>query len=247
LFSKGCEYPDAATRGRWNRCLIQQQIAARRPVWSSFTINMSARCFTGCLGISVKIWHMNVHAAAKELNRKAAEQKWHHFCDPTLAFSDSLHEQFLSLWQSKVGARAMPARSEMAPRDLKDFLRNIVLFEREEVRPSRYRWRIIGTGITELLGHHTGKTFEESIPAEHRPRWIECFDLILDGGKPLRFLGRVHFRGREYLNAEHLYVPLANNDGEPSFIMGLCRYTPRRSENEESWESQIASIPGGLL
>jgi hypothetical protein len=30
-------------------------------------------------------------------------------------------------------------------------------------------------------------------------------------------------------------------------VMGLCRYTPRRSENEESWENQIASIPGALL
>jgi hypothetical protein len=29
--------------------------------------------------------------------------------------------------------------------------------------------------------------------------------------------------------------------------MGLCRYTPRRSDTEESWESQIASIPGALV
>jgi hypothetical protein len=27
-------------------------------------------------------------------------------------------------------------------------------------------------------------------------------------------------------------------------VMGLCRYTPRRSDSEESWESQIAAIPG---
>jgi hypothetical protein len=25
--------------------------------------------------------------------------------------------------------------------------------------------------------------------------------------------------------------------------MGLCRYTPRRTEAEQSWEEQIASIP----
>jgi len=29
--------------------------------------------------------------------------------------------------------------------------------------------------------------------------------------------------------------------------MGLCRYTPRRSEDDETWENQLASIPGGLL
>jgi hypothetical protein len=29
--------------------------------------------------------------------------------------------------------------------------------------------------------------------------------------------------------------------------MCLCRYRPRRSEDERSWENQIASIPGALL
>ena len=51
---------------------------------------------------------MNVLAAAQALNRKAAEQKWHHFCDPTLAFNDPVYQQFLTLWRTKAGARAMP-------------------------------------------------------------------------------------------------------------------------------------------
>jgi hypothetical protein len=190
---------------------------------------------------------MNVIATARALNQKAVQQKWHYFCDPTLAFDDPQHEQFLALWKNKAGARAMPRRSEMTPRDLKDFLRNIVVFQRDSTNPSSYSWRIIGTGVTEILGHNTGKTFEESVPADLLPRWVECCDLMLDGGQPLRFIGRVHFRGREYLDAEHLYVPLANDNDEPAFIMALCRYTPRRSENEEGWENQIASIPGGLL
>jgi hypothetical protein len=190
---------------------------------------------------------MNVLAAARALNQKAAQQKWHHFCDPTLAFNDPLYIQFLSLWRRKSGTRTMPMRSEMTPRDLKDFLRDIVIFQRDATNPSRYSWRIIGTKVTEVAGHQTGKTFEESIPAEHLPRWIDCCDLILDGGQPMRFLGRVHLEGREYLDAENLFVPLANDNGDPFYVMGLCRYTPRRSENEQSWENQIASIPGGLL
>ena len=88
---------------------------------------------------------------------------------------------------------------------------------------------------------------DESVPPEFLPRWIECGDMILDGGKPLRFLGRVHLQGREYLHAEHLYVPLANDNDEPSFVMGLCRYTPRTSDSMESWENELASIPGALL
>ena len=141
----------------------------------------------------------------------------------------------------------MPSRSELTPRDLKNFLRNVVIFERESMDPLRFRWRIIGTGITDVLGHNTGKTFEESVPPDLLTRWNECGSLILDGQQPLRFIGRVHLQGREYLDAEHLYVPLSNDDGEPAFILGLCRYTPRRSEADETWESQLASVPPEIL
>jgi hypothetical protein len=88
---------------------------------------------------------------------------------------------------------------------------------------------------------------DETLPPEHLPRWIECGDLLLDGGQPLRFLGRVHINGREYLNAENLFVPLADDKGDPVYAMGLCHYTPRRTDTQESWENQIASIPGGFL
>lgn len=190
---------------------------------------------------------MDVVEAAKALNQKAIAQNWHHVCDPTLAFSDACYKNFLNLWHTKAAGRAMPRRSDLSARDLKDFLRNIVIFERTERNPSHYRWRLIGTGITEVTGHHTGKTFEETIPEAHRPRWLECFDLVVDGGKPMRFLGRVHISGREYLDAENLFVPLANDNDEPNFAMGFCRYTPRRSHDEDFWENQIASIPGGLF
>ncbi len=137
----------------------------------------------------------------------------------------------------------MPTRSDMTLRDLKDFLKDIVIWQRDSVDPPRYSWRLVGTKAGEVVGHQTGKSFEESIPPEHLPRWIGCGDLILDGGRPMRFVGRVHLEGKEYLNAENLLVPLANDGNEPTYIMGLCRYSPRRTESEGSWEDQIASIP----
>jgi hypothetical protein len=190
---------------------------------------------------------MNVIDAVKALNQRAARESWYHVCDPGLAFSDPSYEKLLNLWRSKAGDRPMPKRSDMTLRDLKDFLRHILIFERIGLAPSRYRVRLIGTSLTPMAGDHTGKMIDEILPVEHLPRWVGCGDLILDGGQPMRFIGRVHLEGKEYLNAENLYVPLANDNGEPTFVMGLCRYSPRRSEQEESWENQIASIPGALL
>jgi len=190
---------------------------------------------------------MNIVAAAKVLNQKAAQQKWHYFCDPGLAFTDSFYDQFLATWRAKAGDRKMSARSDMTPRDLKNYLRNLVLFQRDSVNPSQYSWRLIGTALTEIVGHNTGKTLEESVPPELLPRWNECLDLVLAAEQPLRFIGRVHLEGREYLDAEHVYVPLLNDRNEAAFVMALLRYTPRRTQDEQSWEKQIAAVPGALL
>jgi hypothetical protein len=130
---------------------------------------------------------MNIIAVARSLNRKAAQQGVHHFCDPTLAFSDPVYGQFLSLWRSKAGSRPMPAKSEISPRDLKNFLSNIVICHRVAESPSHYIWRLVGSNVAQVAGHVTGKTFEESAPSDNAARWIECCDLVLDGGQPMLF------------------------------------------------------------
>jgi hypothetical protein len=190
---------------------------------------------------------MNVLTATEQFNQRAAREKWYHYCDPTLAFTHSYHSPLLNLWRSKSEVRIMPRRSDFSPRDLKDVLRNIVIFERVSRDPSHYRWRLIGTNLTHMAGDNTGKMIEETLPRDQIKRWVECFDLTLDGGQPLRFLGRVHLEGREYLDAENLFVPLTNDNDEPTFAMGLCRYTPRSTNDDQTWESQIALIPGALI
>jgi hypothetical protein len=190
---------------------------------------------------------MNVLAAAQAFNEKAARQNWNQFCDPGLAFSDPCYLQLLTIWRAKAGDHKMPARSQMTARDLKDHLRHISLVQREQENGvSHYRWRLIGTSVTPIVGHHTGKLFEESVPAAHVARWVQVCDMILESEQPWRFLGRVHIQDREYLDAEHLYLPLADDNNVPNFVMGFCRYTPRFQDNHLS-ENEIASIPRGLL
>ena len=190
---------------------------------------------------------MNIVATVRALNQRAAKEKWYHYCGPSLAFSDHSYDHLLDVWRAKAGGRRMPRRSALTPRDLKDILRNIVLAERMERGPSRYRMRLVGTGLTDIVGNATGKMIDEVVSPDLAARWIECCDLVLDGGQPMRFLGRVHLEGREYLDAENLYVPLSNDAGEPIFVMALCRYTPRRTQDEQSWENQIAAMPSAIL
>lgn len=190
---------------------------------------------------------MTIIDTAKALNQRAAREKWYHVCDPTLAFTGPFCDSLLDLWRAKANGHPIPRRSAISPRDLKDVLRHILVLERVSQNPSRYKFRLVGTGLYQMAGELTGKMVDEIVPPEHLPRWVECCDLVLDGGQPIRFVGRVHLKGREYLDAENLFVPLANENDEPVFAMGLCHYTPRRSEDEQTWEDQIASIPAGLM
>ena len=190
---------------------------------------------------------MDILAAAQALNRKAALEEWYQICDPTLAFSDDCYREMLELWRNKAGDRKMPRRTEMTLRDLKGVLRHLLILERMEQHPSRYRFRLIGTGMTGMAGDQTGKMVEDSLSAQDNHRLSQCWDLVLESEQPLRFLGRVHLEGKEYLTAENFYVPLANDNDEPAYVMGLCRYMPRNRDIESSWENQLASLPGGLL
>ena len=190
---------------------------------------------------------MNVIEAVKSLNQRAAREHWYLVADPGLVFSDPIYDRLLGLWHSRADGRPMPRRSQMTPRELKDVLRYLLVLERVERQPSRYRARLIGTSLTSMAGDRTGKMVEEVLPPEQVTRWALCHDLVLDGRQPMRFVGRVHLQGKEFLDAENLFVPLANENDEPVFVMGLCRYTPRRAENDESWESQVASIAGAAF
>jgi len=189
---------------------------------------------------------MDVITKAKAFNQRARGEHWHMACDPTLAFTDDFYTRFLGIWQQKAGMRKMPARSDMTPRDLKDYLRHIVMVQREAEDPPKYRWRLIGTAMTEVVGHNTGKLFEDTIPPQHLSRWTETCDMILDSGQPWRFLGHVHISGREYLKAENLYLPLSDDSGGANYVMGLCRYLPRHQDNDNFSEDEIFSLPGAL-
>lgn len=190
---------------------------------------------------------MDIAAIAKAHNQKAARQNWNQFCDPTLTFSQPRYDQLVAVWREKSAGRKMPRRSDLTPRDLKDYLRDLLLCNRISVNPSRYMWRLIGSTVAEILGNYTGKTFEESIPPQQLERWIESSDMILSSEIPWRMRGRVHVGGRDYLDAENLYLPLADDNDKPAFILGLCRYTPHVSESAISWENELASIPGAIL
>src|SRR5438034_1581870 len=108
---------------------------------------------------------MDVVDTARTLNRRAAREGWYQVCDPTLGFADSFYDPLLNLWRNKACGNSIPRRSVLTPRDLKDVLRHILVLERVSRNPSRYKFRLVGTGLYQMApGEQTGKMIDEIVP-----------------------------------------------------------------------------------
>ena len=114
-----------------------------------------------------------------------------------LLFRDPYYTELLAIWREKAGDRKMPCA---VPDDARAISRIICAISFwcsvRSKDPSHYRWRLIGTSVTEIVGHHTGKLFEDSIPPDANVALERSVAImILESEQPWRFLGRVQTQG----------------------------------------------------
>ncbi|HTQ13051.1 MAG TPA: PAS domain-containing protein [Rhizomicrobium sp.] len=182
---------------------------------------------------------MDIRAAIDAFNACSAAEGWEQVCDPALAFTHPDYHALVALWRALAGGRALPVRADMTARVLKDYLPNIAIKERIAREPSRYRWRLMGTRVAQVIGERTGKLAEEDASPRLIARANANCDLTLLAGEPLRFLGRVLARGKDYLASEALYLPLAGDDGAARFVLAFGYYSAG-----QSWRRNAAAAAG---
>ncbi|SLN45561.1 PAS domain-containing protein [Oceanibacterium hippocampi] len=73
--------------------------------------------------------------------------------DPDLQIANPILALGLDAWRSLCGARPMPAPKDIDPLMLpRAILPHVLLLDIEQGPPARFRWRLIGTHITQTLG-----------------------------------------------------------------------------------------------
>jgi len=167
--------------------------------------------------------------AAWELDRKAKREGWPFHCDAALEFERAELNALRDLWRSLAAEKAVPSRADFDARTLKPYLKNILIIERVVTGPQRwrYRTRLSGTAVTDVLGDFTGKFIEEQVPLELVPRWTAIYDAILDSGQPLRLVADFELPQLAYLRGEGLIAPLTDRDGKPTLILSCAYFKPR--------------------
>jgi hypothetical protein len=118
----------------------------------------------------------------------------------------------------------------MDARALKPFLPNVILLDvLENEGARRYRVRLMGTSIVQVLGEHTGKFLDETITSPFRERWSMAMDAALSAGVPIRLSGRVDYGGHDYLAMELMLAPVEESRGSAAaiLIVAYARYSAR--------------------
>ena len=158
-------------------------------------------------------------------NARAEANDWVQYCDPAGAFVMHECEELIELWNWARGDREIPARDDLPVRVLKPYLPRLAIAEQIEKHPPRFKYRLVGTIVTQTLDERTGQTFDdESATQEQTERWTHSALLSFELKKPLRFPIVIQRR----MVGEMLLLPLADDAGEPRFVMAYGRYEPAR-------------------
>lgn len=140
--------------------------------------------------------------------------------NPVLAF-------LKDYWDRKRGKRAMPARGDIRPSEMKEHLRWIILLD---VLPGAedFRLRTVGTRVTEyFLTDSTGKTVTDAfarygddavraILATHRK--------VARDAVALRVYGGAGMFGRAFLDFDALYLPLSGDGTSVNMILSAFTF-----------------------
>ena len=134
---------------------------------------------------------------------------------------------FLALWQMRCADRPMPERGDIKPRDMKDYLSDVHLYELvDEGRD--FRIRLVGTRFSEAAGYDaTGELLSRVAYAPVRDRMFACAARVVATSAPIYGVAEQGSRPnlRDH-RIEAVMAPLATA-GNLTHILGHVIAVPR--------------------
>ena len=146
--------------------------------------------------------------------------------DPSLAFERPELKSLLDTWEAIRKGRRMPARTDLNLFDLKAHLGNLFLVDVER-EPLRFRYRLVGTKITEIVKRDvTGRYFEDIYAGRLLNSMIEVQSWVVNERAPLRVFSRTgHSRNLVYVY-DGLLLPLSADGETVNMVLGKLLFTP---------------------
>lgn len=141
--------------------------------------------------------------------------------DESLTFEAPLLSEACETWKAAAGD-GIPPRSSITARVAKNFVGNLVIFERQS--SGAFLVRLMGTRVSTVLGEMQGKQFADALPPDTAERWSGALNRVLTSGKPLRVVTLVNLNNLQFLEAEILLAPLCDDLGHETMVLTVIAF-----------------------
>ena len=148
--------------------------------------------------------------------------------DPSLAFERPELKDLLGTWETLRAGRTMPARADLNLFDLKRHLADLFLVNVER-DPLRFRYRLVGTRITNAVQRDaTGKYFEDLYAGHLLESMIEVQSWVVNQRAPLRVFSRTAHPHTRIYSYDGLLLPLSADAESVNMVLGELLFTPAK-------------------
>lgn len=129
-------------------------------------------------------------------------------------------------WQKIHPEAGLPGRQHFDPMDIPQLLPNIWMIDVKQ-EPLCFRFRLVGTEIVKFTGRDaTGLSLGEVYPEYKTTNAYRLHCNCVQSGEPAyRKSGVLSNPGREHIEAERIYLPLAENGERVDILLVMTLYT----------------------
>ncbi|WP_339713531.1 PAS domain-containing protein [uncultured Sneathiella sp.] len=156
-------------------------------------------------------------------------------------------------WVTLRGSRKMPSRPEFNPAAIVRYLPYLTLVDVVE-NPLRFRYRLIGTRITDLAGRDsTGKWLNEELYGDKTEDILWAYTKCVTEKTPIAVRELVQFVDKTWVTIDVALFPFGDEKGNIDIVLGAVDFTaedaelpgPKRSYIL-NWEAKHDTGPGEL-
>jgi len=130
-------------------------------------------------------------------------------------------------WRTKSAGGTLPGRRDLDPMEMRAWLAHILLVD-VKGEPRRFRWRLVGTHLTEAVGHDSsGLWFEDVYEGAVLDRFLQIYNQVVDCRDVVRTAGLLYFPKHHDVPAEAVNMPLASDGRNVDMVLtGLAIGVP---------------------
>ena len=142
-----------------------------------------------------------------------------------LPISSEILMEIRDYWVDLKQNRLMPLKQEFNPAAIVRHLPYVVLVDVFQ-DPLQFRYRLLGTKITELAGRNvTGKWLDEELYGDRTDDMLWMFRSCASSKRPVAVREQVQFVDKSWVNVDVVAFPLSDADGNITVILSAVDLT----------------------